>query len=524
MKIKTLSAACILAVFVQTSFCGTGTYNITINLTVEEDVRASFSPDGRLLVFFSQSPYGEPRTRIWPVPGTTIFARNVSGFGAGETLVIRDPEGWAGTGNWTFTDVPEGEYYLQILWDQDTEESGVNAPGNLCTRKEKIVMNESLEVDLSLEQIIPASKVRENELVRTVDLESDTLSAWWGKPVHIKASILFPAKYQENSGRSWPIRYNIAGYGGRYTRVNQLSADRDFMSWWLSDDAPGIINVFLDGEGPYGDCYQMDSDNSGLWGYALIHELIPFIENTYRGTNDPKTRFTDGCSTGGWVSLALQLFYPETFNGAFSYSPDPVDFENYQLINIYRDENAYINEFGYLRPVMRTVDGEPVISLMDFIRVENVLGSSGTYLNSGGQICSHTALYSPKGKNGLPEPLIDPETGDINGEVAEYWKKYDLKFYAREHWEELGPKIQGKIYIWMGDMDNFYLNTATRGFDKFLKTTENPKSDAVVIFSPMEGHCSQYSHRAVLEKIRQRIESISIEPTGEKNQGSDKGF
>ena len=104
----------------------------------------------------------------------------------------------------------------------------------------------------------------------------------------------------------------------------------------------------------------------------------------------------------------------------------------------------------------------------------------------------------------MPVALIDPVTGDISQEVAEHWKKYDFKLYAQEHWEELGPKIDGKIYIWMGDMDHFYLNTATRAFSAYLETTENPKSDAEILFSPMEGHCSKFSHRDVLEKIQKR--------------------
>lgn len=178
------------------------------------------------------------------------------------------------------------------------------------------------------------------------------------------------------------------------------------------------------------------------------------------------------------------------------------------MINIYEDENAYVNEFGYPRPVMRDIYGEPMLSLKEFVQYENVLGSSDTYLNSGGQFSAHTALYSPKGENGLPKPLFDPQSGRIDDEVAEQWKKYDFKIYAEKNWETLGPKLQGKIFIWMGDMDHFYLNAATRAFDDYLKTTTNPKSDADIRFSAMEGHCSQYSHKEVLLQIQDRIDQL----------------
>ena len=137
-----------------------------------------------------------------------------------------------------------------------------------------------------------------------------------------KASVLLPHDYEIN--KEYAIRYNVAGYGGRYTRINQLLGNADFMDWWDSDEAPQIINVFLDGEGPFGDSYQMNSDNSGPYGEALINELIPHIESEYRGSESAAMRFVDGCSTGGWVSLGLQLYYPDFFNGVFSYSPDAI--------------------------------------------------------------------------------------------------------------------------------------------------------------------------------------------------------
>jgi len=485
-------------------------YSFRADLTVAEEMQTYFNPDGRLFLFLCQNPWVEPRTQTWPGPWSKcqIFACNVSGMDPSETMRIDGAAEWISTADWTLDRIPEGEYYVQVLWDQDLAESGINAPGNLYSEKQRIRIDQSVELDIELDRRIGVRIVEEHPLVREVDMVSDTLSAWWGRPMHLKASLLLPANYEEGSHAAYPIRYNVAGYGGRYTRVNYLVRDKEFMNWWHSDDAPGIINVFLDGEGPFGDSYQMDSENSGPYGYALIHELIPHIESRYRGTDSPETRFVDGCSTGGWVSLALQVFYPDHFNGAFSYSPDAIDFENYQLINIYEDENTFINEYGYPRPIMRDIDGEPLVSWKDFVRVENVLGASNTYLNSGGQICSHTALYSPRGKDGLPQPLIDPVTGKIDHEVARHWRKYDLKAYCREHWEELGPKLQGKLFIWMGDMDQFYLNTATRAFEDFIDRTETPRSDAEIIFSPMEGHCSKFSHREVLLKIRDRIANI----------------
>lgn len=484
-------------------------HSLSIDVAVDQSFKDSFKQEGRIFIFMTQDPDLEPKNQLWPNPyrRTDVFAVNIKEFNMENGLHLHHDLAWSRTSDFGMDEIPEGTYYLQLLWDQDKTESRINAPGNIYGEKIKLVLDGNEHINFNLDSQIQKRSLTEHPLSKMIEIKSDTLSKWWGKTMHLKASVLLPHLY--DNSKSYTIRYNVAGYGGRYTRINRLIGDKTFMNWWDSDEAPQVITVFLDGEGPFGDSYQMDSDNSGPYGYSLIHELIPYIESKYRGTDSMTTRFVDGCSTGGWVSLGLQLYYPEMFNGVYSYSPDAIDFENYQLINIYKDQQAFNNEFGYLRPVMRNVYGEPMLSLKEFIAYENVFGSSDSYLDSGGQFSAHTALYSPKGKNGLPKPMFDPLTGVIDAEVARLWEKYDLKKYAEKNWTELGSKLQGKIYIWMGDMDHFYLNTGTRGFAKFIESTENPKSDAVIEFTPMQGHCSNYSHKEVLLKIQDRLNTLN---------------
>lgn len=176
-----------------------------------------------------------------------------------------------------------------------------------------------------------------------------------------------------------------------------------------------------------------------------------------------------------------------------------------QLVNVYKDDNAFYNKFGYLRPSKRSVEGEPEFSIKQEIYSENVQGASNTFTTSGQQWGAWNALYSPKGADGLPIPIFDAITGEINNTAAENWKKYDLLLHTKNNWTELAPKISGKINIWMGDMDNYYLNNAMRDFDEYVKGTSNPKSDAVIEFSPQKGHCANYGHREILEQIQQKL-------------------
>ena len=489
-------------------FAAVETYSISINVSIDNNLNKIVKSDGRFMLFLSTNPNREPRTQIWPTAGNYIFAKNIKGLNAKEGLSISSSSNLQSTVDWSLDNVPENTYYIQAVWDHDTEESRIDAPGNIYSEVQKVEITRSQEIAITLSELVQPRKVVDHKYVKEISIRSELLSEFWDKDMFLKASLLLPSSYYDQPNKKFPVRYNVAGYGGRYTRVNGMISNKSFADWWFSDDAPQIINVFLDGEGPFGDSYQMDSENSGPYGASLIEELIPYIESNYRGMGETKYRFVDGCSTGGWVSLALQLYYPDDFNGVWSYSPDAIEFENYQLINIYKDENAYVNEAGIERPVMRNTKGEPMMLLRDFLQYENVLGRSNTYVTSGGQFSAHNALYSPKGEDGLPKPIFDPLTGDIDHVVAETWKKYDMKIYAKENWAELGPKIQGKIYIWMGDMDHFYLNPATRAFDEFILETENPTSDAQIVFTPMAGHCQNFSHKKVLQQMDEKLKKI----------------
>lgn len=475
------------------------TVEVSLQLSIADDVKPMHQQNGRLFLYFSTTDEFEPRyASIYT--GGIIFAKQINNWDASQQLTLDGQEEWISTAEWDLKSLPFGAYFVQVVWRQN-EAYDANSAGNLYSSVQRVETHENLKIQLKLSEIIPEPKLVEHDLVELFTFQSKVLSDWWNKPMHIKASVLLPHNHRKEPNQNNTFRYTIGGYGDRYTRINDLVADTLFMDWWTSSKAPQIITVFLDGEGPFGDSYQLDSENSGPYGQALIAELIPAIEQRYNTTGKPATRFVDGCSTGGWVSLALQLFYPSQFNACFSYSPDPVDFRFMQLINIYEDENVFYNKAKYLTPSMRDVYGNPQFSVKQEINSENVQGYTNTYITSGGQWGGWHALFSPKGEDGLPQPLFHPKTGLIDHQVADAWRSYDLLEYMKNNWSRLGPEIQGKLFILTGDMDEFYLNNALRSLDDFLKKTTSPKSDAEIVFSPMKGHCWEYTHRKVLEQI-----------------------
>jgi len=119
----------------------------------------------------------------------------------------------------------------------------------------------------------------------------------------------------------------------------------------------------------------------------------------------------------------------------------------------------------------------------------------GTNSRSGAQWDIWEAVYSPVGDDGYPKRIWDKKTGEIDRSVAEYWREnYDLSYILRRDWEELGPKLEGKIHVYCGDMDNYYLNNAVYLIEEFLESTTDPYYGGVVDYGDRDEHCWNGDH------------------------------
>ena len=240
----------------------------------------------------------------------------------------------------------------------------------------------------------------------------------------------------------------------------------------------------------YDDSYAVNSANLGPYGDAITYELIPHVEKLFDGIGDGWGRFLYGGSTGGWEALAAQVFYPSEYNGCFAACPDPIDFRAFTIVDIYKDKNAYFDEGEFtrnLRPGIRDGIGRIKAYLKDINRREQILGTNS---RSGDQWDVWQAVYSPIGENGYPKPIWDKLTGEIDKNVANYWKEnYDLRHIMERDWGRIGKDLKGKINIYCGDMDNYYLNNAVVLTEKFLEKTKNPYYDGEVDYGNGAEHC-----------------------------------
>jgi hypothetical protein len=296
-----------------------------------------------------------------------------------------------------------------------------------------------------------------------------------------------------------------------YNRTVQEEAYA-FYQQWIGPDFPRMIIIEIQHANPYyDDSYAVNSANLGPWGDAITHELIPYIEDRFRGIGEGWARFLYGGSTGGWEAMAVQVFYPDDYNGAFAACPDPIDFRAYVTVNLYEDDNAYYREGPFRRiprPEHRDWLGHVSVMMEDEGHMELVLGSRG---RSGGQYDIWEAVYSPMAEDGYPQRIWDKKSGRIDHEVAAYWKEhYDLRHILERDWATLGPKLEGKLHIYAGDMDNYYLNNAVYLAEAFLESTANPYYGGEVDYGDRAEHCWNGDHENPNAISRLRYNSMYV--------------
>ncbi len=475
---------------------------------------------GRLLVIVSKTNQAEPRLMISP-SGPAIFGVDLEAVTPGRSITVdRRAIGFPTS----LDSLPPGEYWVQALVRVYSEvrradgktlwlpmNDGRIAPfnneaGALVSEVQQVRIDGSTPIRLTLTRALPETPPpAETDWVKRVRVQSKKLSAFWGRPIYIYATVLLPRGYAEEPNRRYPAIYTLGhnvpfqfrtdsvGRGiGEISPVTGVETGFDFYKSWNAPDFPRVIAISLEQQTPYfPDSYSTNSANNGPYGDAVVEEVIPELERRFRIIAAPYARHLEGASTSGWQSLALQLHYPDYFGGAWIFQPDPIDFSRHQLVDIYKDDNAFSIPAGQFiaaeRPMRRTVEGQPVWTVRQMSRFEAVLGSKG---RSGFQFNAWEAVYGPTDDEGYPKPLWNPLTGVIDKSVAAYWKEhgYDLRDYAERNWTTLGPKLRGKLRFFLPDMDDFYLNVAMYRFEDFLKRAQ-PASDAEFIYGrPMKGH------------------------------------
>jgi hypothetical protein len=496
--------------------------------------------DGRLLLLLSTDSTAEPRFQISDGAGTQlVFGVDVNTLRPGQPAMVDASA--AGYPVRSLDRLPAGRYRVQALLnryetfrrsdgkvvklppDRGEGQQWNRKPGNLYSTPVWIDFNPARGPvhRISLDQVIPEiPDPPETKYVKHVKVQSRLLTQFWGRPMYLGAHVLLPEGFEQHPEARYPLvvnhghfPYDFEGFRSEppdttvpctyserfrldcYNRIQQELAHQ-FYRDWTGPGFPRVLLIEIQHPTPYyDDSYAVNSANNGPYGDAIMRELIPEIERRYRGIGQGWARFTYGGSTGGWEAMAVQMFYPDEFNGAWIACPDPIDFRAYTVVNLYEDANAYFLDSRWKRtprPGTRNWLGQVGATLQEMNQREAVLGSNG---RSGDQWDIWQAVYSPVGDDGYPRPIWDKETGTIDQAVAEYWKEnYDLSWILRRDWKTLGAKLRGKLKIYVGDMDNYYLNNAVYLVEDFLRNVSDPPADAEIDYGDRAEHCWNGDH------------------------------
>lgn len=495
--------------------------------------------DGRLLLLFSKDDSKEPRFQVnGTVDSAQVFGMDVLDWKAGvpmefdlhafgypleSRLALRRAEYTvqAVLHLYETFDVAHG-HTLKLPMDRGEGQHWNRAPGNLYSKPKKVTFDGmGTPFQLELDQVISAIEPpKDTTYVKHIRIQSDRLSEFWGRPMHLGAHVLLPEGFDENPDARYPLmifhghfpsdfggfspeppdpatkpvfsdRFGIDGYN-----LIQQQEAHDFHKRWTSDDFPRFIIIQIQHANPfYDDSYAVNSANLGPYGDAITYELVPHIEKEFHGIGEGWARYLYGGSTGGWEALAAQVFYPDEYNGCFAACPDPIDFRAYCLVDLYEQKNAYYTEgaFGRIEiPMHRDSLGRVSGTMRMAGHMELALGTKG---RSGDQFDIWEAVFGPVGPDGYPARIWDKKTGVIDPKVAAYWQEnYDLRHILERDWETLGPRLAGKLHLYCGDMDNYYLNNAVYLMEDFLDSTTEPHYGGVVEYGDRAEHCWNGDH------------------------------
>jgi hypothetical protein len=498
--------------------------------------RSSAPLDGRVILLLSRDLNREPRTHVSPdapLDSPFLFGVNVDALAPGKPAVVDDRAfGWPSA---RLSSLPAGDYLVQAVLnryetyhladgrvlklppDRGEGQKWAEKPGNFYSTPRRVHLDPARRGRTALEldrEIAPIAAKPDTDFVRYIRLRSELLSRFWGRDVYLGAYVLVPKDFDLHPEAHFPLmvfhghhpdgisdfrttppdpdlkpeyseRFHLAGYN----RIQQQEAYA-FYQRWTSATFPRFLVVEIDHANPYfDDSYAVNSANLGPYGDAINHELIPEIERRFRGLAQGWARFTYGGSTGGWEALASQVFYPDMYNGAFAACPDPIDFRAYTIVNLYENANAYTlsGEASVVeRPAFRNYLGEVFATQRDMNHAELV---QGDHSRSGGQYDIWQAVFGPAGRDGYPKPIFDKVTGAIDPAVAAYWREhFDLSYIIERDWATLAPKLAGKIHIYVGTGDNYYLTDAVYFAAERLESLQ-PSYHGEVRYGERAEHC-----------------------------------
>ncbi|MCK7469592.1 MAG: hypothetical protein MZU95_01380 [Desulfomicrobium escambiense] len=238
---------------------------------------------------------------------------------------------------------------------------------------------------------------------------------------------------------------------------------------------------------------------SGPTATPSSSELIPYIEKKYRGLGQGWARFLYGGSTGGWEALARPGLLSRRVQRLLRRLSRPDRLPRLHDRQHLRAPERLLRrrpvEEDARGPGLRNYLGEVSATLEEANHRELALGTHG---RSGGQWDIWQAVFGPVGADGYPKPIWDklhrrdrPRRSPTTGR-----RTTTSSTSCGATGRRSGPSSQGKIHIYVGDMDNYYLNNAVYLAEAFLEGTKDPYYGGEVDYGDRAEHCWNGDHDA----------------------------
>jgi len=545
----------------------------------EQVNEASAGVTGRAFVFIAKNKDKEPRLAVTDTQDSQqIFGVDVENWNFESDEPIKFKLDTLGYPIESIKDISEGEYWIQTVFQPyqffskrpepvwlpkftaNRFEGGrfSTHPGVLYSTPQKITIRHGETLDLTMTEVQPedhqVDEKDDTKWIKHFSVRSKLLSDFWGVDVVLRACILVPYGWHDKPDARYPLMLYHGHYHDDFATPGpfvETPADESKLSgydlttaqyayafyknWTNPSEGPFVNNraliMTIKHENPYyDDSYAVNTENMGPYGDAIMEELLPAVEKKFRAIGEGWARMTYGGSTGGWESLAVQIMYPDSFNGCYSSCPDPISFEQYTTVNIYNDTNAYVLDGDFKnteRPAQRgtasnliypgfgNADGIVQSTQREVNQKELVIGTHG---RSGNQWDVWQATFGPRDrKTGFLVPIWDKRTGVIDRKVAEYWREnFDLTHIVKRDWHKIGHKLAGKMNVAVGSMDTFYLNNAVYRFEEMLATLSDPLPEATITYGTHDGrgyaHCYGGQEDGIPNSIARLTENTRLIP------------
>ncbi|KAK3070567.1 hypothetical protein LTR53_010226 [Teratosphaeriaceae sp. CCFEE 6253] len=506
-------------------------YDLAVQLSVADGL-LNASTNGHIMLLFAPAGVDPLEDQDVVTSPDDFYGKNVYHFDGSDQALLFGGDGvQPRTGVWGYPNasldaVEAGDYTLQAFltpYERAERSDGsvvyvkfpcgdgalpVDGPGSLTTVATNVTVTGAQQtIKLTFTDITPVDAFNgteiggcsqgnylDTEYLKYVKIRSPVLSAFWNRDMYVGANVLLPHGYDANdTGTRYPVLYHQNHWAGGAGAYNYAGRDVNFTAAWESGIIPAT-NISAERETP-----KMIIQNIGPYGDALNEELIPHLDELFNTIAAPYARVQDGGSTGGWESIANLIFRPDLFGVCFSSYPDSLDFHRHQAIPLYSASNAYVLPSGEnITSIREAIDG--VLTNVTAVSQENHWELTfGTSSRSQLQWDVWNAVFGAQGYNNYPLEPWDKVTGEIFPAAVEYWKPMDLGRHVATNWDNelnLGEALTGRIYVYVGSWDNYFLNEGVQEFQKTVDAKGGPGWANITI---LEGqpHGGNYQRREI---------------------------